>query len=337
MEKIFNNWKAPLLIVSLVCLIGGMPALSQAQQAVNLKFASFRIGSGHYIMAGVMSDIIKQHLPSGSTVDALPKSGGLGNPKLLAAGKAELGFTFPPTAKWAWNGVNPPYETKIRNIRAIAGGLDSYWHLGAIKEGVAAKGWADVKAKKMGLRICTQSKGSLSEFAARQILGEYGISTNDLGAWGGDFLLKGFNEMVPGLKEGAFDAFLMLATPNHPTWTELAISRPLNFVNLEESMISQLSSDYGFLRSIVPAGMFHGQKEDVVTVGFPTCLIVREDIPADVVYIITKAIAENKDKIQAAYKAFQVFDPKTAWNPEKLGGIPLHPGAERFYKERGWK
>ena len=337
MEKIFKTWKALLLIVSLVCLIGGMPAMSHAQQAVNLKFASFRIGSGHYIMAGVMSDIIKQYLPSGSTVDALPKSGGLGNPKLLGAQKAELGLTFPPTAKWAWNGVNPPYETKIRNIRAIAGGLDSYWHLGAIKEGIDAKGWADVKAKKMGLRICTQSKGSLSEFAARQILGEYGISVEDLKAWGGDLLLKGFNEMVPGLKEGAFDAFLMLATPNHPTWTELAIARPLNFVDLEDSMISQLSDKYGFLGSNVPARMFHGQERDAVTVGFPTCVLVREDIPANVVYIITKAIAENKPKIEAAYKAFKAFDPKTAWKPEKLGGIPLHPGAEKFYKEMGWK
>ena len=337
MQKMINNWKPILLIFSMVCVIGTMPAISQAQQPVNLKFASFKIGSGHYIMAGVMSDIIKQYLPSGSTVDALPKSGGLGNPKLLAAGKAELGLSFPPTAKWAWNGVNPPYEKKIRNIRTIAGGLDNYWHLGAIKEGVDAKGWGDLKTKKMGLRICTQSKGSLSEFAARQILGEYGISTKDLEAWGGDLLLKGFKEMVPGLKEGAFDAFLMLATPRHPTWTELAIARPLNFVNLEDSMIAQLSEKYGFLRSTVPAGMFHGQKKDVVTVGFPTLILVREDVPADVVYTITKAIVENKSKIQAAYKAFQAFDPKTAWKPEKLGGVPLHPGAEKFYKEMGWK
>jgi TRAP-type uncharacterized transport system substrate-binding protein len=298
MQKIMNNWKTIILIISVVSFLGAMPAISSAQQPVNIRFASFKIGSGHYIMAGVISDIIKKYLPSGSTADALPKSGGLGNPKLLAAGKAELATTFPPAAKWAWNGVNPPYKKKIRNIRA----------------------WADVKGKKMQIRICTQSKGSLSEFAARQILGEYHISSKDLNAWGGDLLLKGFKEMVPGLKEGAFDAFLMLATPRHPTWTELSIARPLNFVNLEESMIAQLSEKYGFLRSTVPAGMFHG-----------------EDIPSDVVYKVTKAIVENKDKIAAAYKAFEVFDAKTAWKPEKLGGIPLHPGAEKYYRERGWK
>ena len=337
MSKSKVKWGLFILVIALACFMGAMPAISQAQQPVNLKFASFKIGSGHFVMAGIMSDIIKKYLPPGSTVDALPKSGGLGNPKLIGLKKAELGLSFPPTAKWAWNGVNPPYDKKIRNIRAIAGGLDSYWHLGAVRPDTGVKSWADVKAKKMGLKICSQSKGSLSEFAARQILGEYGISVQDLKGWGGNFLLKGYNEMVPGLKEGAIDGFLMLATPRHPTWTELAIARPIRFLNLEESMISKLSAKYGFLRSIVPAGMFQGQKEDVVTVGFPTCLLAREDIPADVVYTILKAIVENTEKIKAAYKAFEAFDPKTAWKPEKVGGVPLHPGAEKFYKEMGWK
>jgi TRAP transporter TAXI family solute receptor len=313
-----------------------MPVISSAQQPVQLKLASFKIGSGWYVMAGVMSDIIKRSLPRGSTVDALPKSGGIGNPKLLGAKKAEIGFAFPMTANWAWNGVHR-YKQKVRNIRAIAGGLDSYWVLGAVKADIKINTWADMKAGKMGLRICTQSKGSLSEFAARQILTEYDISYQDLKGWGGNVLMKGFKEMVPALKEGAIDGFLMMATPRHPTWTEAAISRRLKFLSMEESMISRLGDKYGYTRSILPARMFSGQQKDVITIGFPTCLLAREDIPADVVYTILKSIVQNKEKIGAAYKAFEAFDPKTAWKPEKVGGVPLHPGAERFYSEMGWK
>lgn len=336
MQKIINKWKSILIIVSLVVFIGAMPALSLAQQPVQLKLASFKIGSGWFVMAGVMADIFKGSLPSGSTVDALPKSGGIGNPKLLGAKKAEIGFAFPMTANWAWNGVYR-YEKKIRNIRAIAGGLDSYWVLGAVKADKGVNSWADMKAKKMGLRICTQSKGSLSEFAARQVLGVYGISYQDLKGWGGDILMKGFKEMVPALKEGAIDGFLMMATPFHPTWTEAAISRPLKFLSMEDATLSQLGSKYGYTSSTVPAGMFKGLKMDVVTIGFPTCLLVREDISPDVTYTLLKAIVQNREKIQAAYKSFKAFDPKTAWKPEKVGGVPLHPGAEKFYKERGWK
>ena len=325
-----------ILVISLICFILAMPASAPAEQAVQLKLASFKIGSGWFVMGGVMADIFKKSLPPGSTVDALPKSGGIGNPKLLGLKKADLGFAFPITANWAWNGVYR-YDKKIRNIRAIAGGLDSYWVLGAVKADKGINSWADMKSGKKDLRICTQSKGSLSEFAARQVLEAYGISYQDLQGWGGDILMKGFKEMVPALKEGAIDGFLMMATPFHPTWTEAAISRPLKFLPMEDAVLGQLKRKYGYTSSVVPAGMFKGLEKNVVTIGFPTCLLVREDISSEVVYTLVKAIVENKEKIQSAYKSFKAFDPKTAWKPEKLGGVPLHPGAEKYYKERGWK
>ena len=331
-----NNGRIFILVISLICFILAMPASSPAKEPVQLKLASFKIGSGWFVMGGVMADIFKKSLPPGSTVDALPKSGGIGNPKLLGLKKADLGFAFPITANWAWNGVYR-YDKKIRNIRAIAGGLDSYWVLGAVKADKGINSWADMKSGKKDLRIATQSKGSLSEFAARQVLEAYGISYQDLQGWGGDILMKGFKEMVPALKEGAIDGFLMMATPFHPTWTEAAISRPLKFLPLEDAVLGKLKSKYGYTSSVVPAGMFKGLEKDVVTIGFPTCLLVREDISSEVVYTLVKAIVENKEKIQSAYKSFKAFDPKTAWKPEKLGGVPLHPGAEKYYKERGWK
>jgi TRAP transporter TAXI family solute receptor len=336
MIRINCKVKLILFIIVLAWIIGGIFTNSSAQGPVNMKLASTRMGSGWYVMAGVMADVIKNALPAGSTVDALPKSGAIGNPKLLGSKKIELGFTFPMVANWAWNG-KLRYKEKIRGIRAIAGGLDSYWVAGAVKANVDIKSWADVKAKNLGLRISSQTKGGLSDVAARQILGEYEISVDNLKAWGGDFLMKGFNEMVPGLKEGAIDGFLMMCTPNHPTWTELAIARPMKFVSLEQAIISQLSQKYGYTPSVLPAGMFQGQNEDVVTIGFPTVLLTHEDMPSEVVYTVLKSIVENKDRIKSVYKSFKAFDPKTAWKSDKLGGVPLHAGAEKFYKEKGWK
>ncbi len=324
------------LVIMFVFILGVTPAISSAQQPVNLKLAAHKIGSGWFVMAGIMADTFQRALPPGSTVDALPYSGGIGNPKLLAKKKVDLGFAFPMTANWAWNGVYR-YDKKIRNIRAIAGGLDSYWFLGAVRANKDINSWREVKSKKIGLRVGTQSKGSLSEFATRQILGEYGITRKDLKSWGGDILMKGFKEMVPALKEGAIDALLMMATPFHPTWTEAAIARPLHFLSIEEDVLVKLRDKYGYTRSVVPKGMFKGLDKNVTTIGFPTLLLVREDISDDVVYIILKTMVQNKEEFRAVYKSFKAFDPKTAWEPEKIGGIPLHPGADRFYKEMGWK
>jgi TRAP transporter TAXI family solute receptor len=178
-----NKDRLFILVIFLVCFILTVPASSPAQEPVQLKLASFKIGSGWFVMGGVMADIFKKSLPPGSTVDALPKSGGIGNPKLLGLKKADLGFAFPITANWAWNGVYR-YDKKIQNIRAIAGGLDSYWVLSAVKADKGINSWADMKSGKKDIRICTQSKGSLSEFAARQVLEAYGISYDDLKGWG---------------------------------------------------------------------------------------------------------------------------------------------------------
>lgn len=330
-----RKYKVMIVAISVVCFMGLLPAASMAMDPVNLKLASFRVGSGWYVLGGVMADVIKSGLPAGSAVDAMPKAGGVGNPQLIGAKKADFALAFPVTANWAYNGVHK-YKEKIQNIRVVAGGLDSYWVLGAVKADSDIKTWADVKDKKIGIRLSTQAKGSLSEVAASQVLKTYGVSYDNLTEWGGKILMMGFKEMVPALKEGAIDGFLMMATPYHPTWTEAAISRDLRFISMEEDVIKKMGAEYGYARSTVPAGMFKGQDKDTVVIGFPTVLITRDDIADDIVYAALKAIVANTEKIKAAYKAFEAFDPKTAWVSEKRGGVPLHPGAEKFYKEKGW-
>jgi hypothetical protein len=85
----------------------------------------------------------------------------------------------------------------------------------------------------------------------------------------------------------------------------------------------------------MPAGMFRGMDRDVPTVGYPTVFITRQDVPEALVYTVTKAIADNKEALVAAHKGLAKFDPTAAWKPE-LVGLPLHPGAERYYREKGW-
>ena len=99
-----------------------MPASAPAEQPVQLKLASFKIGSGWFVMGGIMADIFKKSLPPGSTVDALPKSGGIGNPKLLDLKKADLGFAFPITANWA----GMEFTVTIRRS-GISGRLQGGW------------------------------------------------------------------------------------------------------------------------------------------------------------------------------------------------------------------
>jgi TRAP-type uncharacterized transport system substrate-binding protein len=70
-------------------------------------------------------------------------------------------------------------------------------------------------------------------------------------------------------------------------------------------------------------------------VGFPTVLITNTALPEPIAYTITKTLIESKEALVRGHAGLAAFDPTTAWKPENVG-VPLHPGAERAYREKGW-
>jgi TRAP transporter TAXI family solute receptor len=97
----------------------------------------------------------------------------------------------------------------------------------------------------------------------------------------------------------------------------------------------QALAPLGYVAATMPADTFKSQPEPVTTVGFPTVVITNKDLPEPVAYTVTKTIIENKDALVRGHAGLTAFDPKTAWQPEKVG-LPLHPGAERAFREKGW-
>jgi TRAP-type uncharacterized transport system substrate-binding protein len=85
----------------------------------------------------------------------------------------------------------------------------------------------------------------------------------------------------------------------------------------------------------MPPETFKNQSKPVSTVGFPTVLITNKELPEPIAYTVTKTVVENKDALVRGHGGLAEFEPKTAWEPDKVG-IPLHPGAERAYREKGW-
>ncbi len=93
-------------------------------------------------------------------------------------------------------------------------------------------------------------------------------------------------------------------------------------------------TEYGYEKALLPAKVFKGQDKEVSYVGFPTILIAHKDLKPEVAYLLTKAIVENKQILMKAHAGFKYFIPEEAW---KLGnyGIPLHPGAGKYYRDKG--
>ena len=85
-----------------------------------------------------------------------------------------------------------------------------------------------------------------------------------------------------------------------------------------------------------PANCFKGQDKELTLPGTPDCVFCRESLSEDVVYAITKSLSENRDALVAEYNSLSPWEPETAWEEMKRGGCPLHPGAEKYYKEAGY-
>jgi TRAP transporter TAXI family solute receptor len=304
-----------------------------AQQPVNLPFSTLSQGTAWYVYGATMAELLRKSLPGGSTVDVKPFSGGVGNPKLVAKNETPIGLSFSVTNRWALEG-RESYDAKLENLRGLVGGLDTYYLVALAARKLDVASLKDVKDRKLPVKLYTLPVGSLGEFGARQLLKEYGLTYADIKSAGGSTTHANYNIIVDAFKDGRADLLIAVITPKHPSITEIATFTEVRFLSLEPDRVRGLGG-LGYTGATMAADVFKNQTQPVSTVGFPTVLITNKDLPEPVAYTITKTVIENKDVLVRGHAGLAEFDPRTAWQPEKVG-IPLHPGAERAYREKGW-
>ena len=322
------------LAVMLVLAVGATGVAAQAPgQPVTLAFATLDTGSAWYVYGATMAQLLRGALPAGSNIDVKPRAGGVGNPRLVAKNETPLGLSFTVTNRWAFEGKEA-YTEKLENLRGLVGGLDTYYLVAVATRKLGVSSVREIRERKLPVKIYTQPVGSLGEFAGRQLLRAAGMSYNDIKAWGGSTNHVGYGVIVDAFKDGRADVLLAVVTPKHPSVSEIVSSVDMKFLGLDADSAHALAP-LGYTPATMPAETFKGQSEPVSTVGFPTVLITNKDLPEPIAYTITKTIVENKEALVRGHGGLAEFDPRTAWRPEKVG-IPLHPGAERAYREKGW-
>lgn len=306
---------------------------AQAQQPANLAMSTLGQGSAWYVYGATMADLLRKALPPGSNIDVKPFAGGVGNAKLVARNETPIGLSFTVTNRWASEG-REAYDAKLDNLRALVGGLDTYYLVVVAAKKLNIGSLKEVKDQKLPVKAVSQPVGSLGEFAMRQLFREYGMSYADLKSWGGSTTLANYNILVDAFKDGRADLLVAVATPKHPSISEIAAFTDVRFLAIEPERVKGLTA-LGYKPATMPADTFKNQAQPVNTVGFPTVLITNASLAEPLAYTITKTILDNKDALVRGHAGLAEFDPKTAWQPEEVG-LPLHPGAERAYREKGW-
>lgn len=319
----------------LFALLAALPLVAQAEE---LKFGAMPLGSIWYVFAATFAKHITPALPPGSKVDIIARGGGIGNPIIVNEKKADVALANVVTSVWAMEGEADIYKgKKYSEIRSLLGGLNEVWLVAILTEDYIRRTGNDTLEKallsKSPPRVIMKPAGSTVPPSVRLAFEGLGLSFDKYKANGGQIIQMDVGQIPTMMRDGRADLYFESASPGHPATTEVTLTVPVRFVDLPEKSL-RLMSKNGLKISPMPE-YFKGQRGPVKAVDFGTNLIVHKDMPNEVAYAITKAIVENRDAIVAEHKAMAGFVAKDAWRPEN-NGIPLHPGAIKYYKEKGW-
>jgi TRAP transporter TAXI family solute receptor len=319
-----------LFMLAVTVIFGVVPANAAD---MDLKIGSNRVGSTWYVIAACIADVVKKTYPE-IQIDASPIAGGIGNLKLFGEGKMNIALTMDNNNLWAYKG-EVLFDKPITNFRTLVGGMDQFYVGIAVRKGSGIASLEDVLKNKSKVRLMTVQRGTTGEASAAHVLEAVGLSYDDIKAWGGSVEHTDFEAITNAIKDGRCDIFMQALSVGHPTFTELAVSGTIDLITISDEALKYLEK-YGYVTTPLPAGSFKGQDSELLLPGYRTTLSVIDKMDDDLAYKITKAVCENKEALLLGHQAFAPFVPSEACDPKYLGGVPLHPGAVKYYTEKGY-
>jgi TRAP-type uncharacterized transport system substrate-binding protein len=226
----------------------------------------------------------------------------------------------------AWNGTGPYAADKKqrRNYRVIAVIRTSTYMLAAVSRKSGITNLRQIKDRAEPTWIVGNNP---------IIFDYYGIKVEDLKAKGGGVM----SGRLTREKRASADVFigtgLLANTPEQRSWYEASQLNDLVFLDFEEPLIARLAQEPGYQRATVPLALFRGVNRPIPTVMRPNHLIyVRDDAPDEFAYAVAKALDEHRDLFQVQLEPWY-YDPQSV-TASKV--IPMHPGAMKYYRERGY-
>jgi hypothetical protein len=306
-----------------VFLLTVMMSAVQAQEK-RLVIGTASTGGTWYLLGGGVSGIINKHI-KGVTSTAIPSGASIENIRAISKNKQDLALTMPDIAFYAFNGQEMFKDGKVEEIR----GLFSTYPIDIqiyVEEKSPIKTISDIKGKNP--KVAVGPPGSGTEVMARYVLKEYGITYDDIQE---QFLSH--TEATAAMKDGNIEVGIVTLGTPAPTLVELTRYKKIRFLDIEPEVGERINKKFpAYFPRTIPSGTYPGMAKEHHTLGWMGFFIVHKDCTGDLAYHILKAIFDNKGELDAIHAMFKEI---TLANATKGMSVPLHPGAIRFFKERG--
>lgn len=309
---------ASTILLLAIALLGGSPRASG--EPLQLTIATGGAGGIYQSLGSAIARALSSSVP-GVRVSPQPSGASRANLALLESGQAQLAIVQSDVLHMSVNGL-AGFRRPSVEVRTIAS-----LHMEHLHVVVDARSPIEDLFQLVGRRVSVGSAGSGTELDARLLLMELGISYSRMRT---DFL--GFSESAERLKRGEIDAFFAMGGIPLPAVAELSRSVPLRLLPIPERAIARLKERYPFVEEgLIPAGLY-GDHPEARTISVRANLVCRGDLGEGLVYSIARALWERIDEIRSAHPRTRDIRLKEALRGL---GAPLHPGAARFYREKG--
>ena len=306
-------------IARLSALVLVATLLSTSASAQLIRIMSGPQGGSWYPLAGAIQGIVQKEVP-GTNVQVAPGAG-ISNVIGVQNNKAEMGFG---NSVSTYDGVmgNDPFKQKTDNVCQVATLYFQYFHVVVLADAGITTG-ADLKGKS----LTTQQKGNTGEQMTRDFLKIYGLDYSKMRK----VSFGSYTDSVAQLKDGHAQVFTLITTVPASAIMDLASARNIHVLNQADVGLRDLQKiNKGYDKRIIKAGSYPKQDKDIQTIGTWTHLMMRCSSPEDLVYKITKALAQNTDHLGNVVAAVKGL---TAKELAIDVGVPYHPGARKFYRE----
>lgn len=273
-----------------------------------------------YIGSSVISTIVNREVDN--TIMTATLGAGNRNITDVQEGNAEYAFAVGRSAVEAFEGVGA-FEAEHSDIRAMVS-------LFPLTLQIIARADSGIESfdDLIGKRISAGQEGFTTLNVIRELLKLEGHTLDDV-----DYYYLNYGDANQQIQDGQLDAVASLTGYPNPPYVELESLFDINVVSLGEDLVNEFAEAFpGYSGATIPGDAYPSWGRDTLTLASPTLLITHKDQPEDQVYNLTKTVFEHREELANAAAAYRDFTPENVLNGI---GIPMHPGAERYWREQG--
>jgi len=302
---------------------GGKDKPDAPAKVQSINIATGTTGSAYYPLGKAMANLFDRKISGLKTV-AVATAGTAQNIFMMQKKEVEIAFAHNGVAYYAYNGKGMFQDKPASFLRGITNLYPNVVHIM-----VAANSNITSIKDFRGKTFVFGAVGSASEINLTEILNLHGINYKEDGK--SKFL--DYPEAAAALKEGLIDGIIIARRLPITSIQNFASLQQMRILSIEPDMIAKMKETMPWYSEItIPKGTYKDQTEEVKTIVAANLLICRDDLSTDLVYNMTKTLYENREELIAANL---LAKDMTLQDALKGMTLPLHPGAEKYYREQG--